>query len=440
MRAPIVLSGLLTLGLLHGCGTTKTGNPSASDAPEGMVFLHSTLEREAAPTLGQDAQRSFGRANRDFAFALYEKVRDEESNLFFSPYSISTALAMTFAGARGTTQSEMAAALRFELPGDDLHSAFNATEAALAKRENELIQTGLPGEPAQGQGFALELTNALFAQRDRKFADPFLDLLARHYGGGVYLADFFKQPERERVAINDWVSDRTMQRIPELLPAGSLRSDVAFVLVNSIYFKANWLQKFDAKRTAPAQFQAPGGDVTVQMMHGYAEQYARLADYQALELQYLSPAVRVLFILPDAGKLGAVEAQLSGALFEQTLAALSRHSVDLQLPRFRFDAEFKLKEVLEDLGMPSAFAAGQADLSGMSGRPGELYLDQVYHDAFVAMNEEGTEAAAATAVVGVDVSAPPPAEFIADRPFLFLIHDEPTGQILFAGRVTTPKE
>lgn len=439
MRAPTVLSGLLTLSLLHGCGTTKTGNPSAWDsAPEGMVLLRSKLQQEEPAALSQEAQRSFGQNSREFAFALYGAVRDESSNLFFSPYSIATALAMAYGGARGITESEMATTLRFD-PAGDVHAAFNATQSALAKREQELIQSGEPGS-VKGQGLRLELTNALFAQRDRKFQDDYLDLLARHYGSGVYLADFAAQPERERMAINDWVSERTMERIPELLPAGSIDSNVAFALVNTIYFKANWLEKFDPKRTAAEPFHAPNGDVTVQMMNGFAESYARLPDYQALELQYLSPDVRALFILPDTGKLAAVEARLNNALFDEARAALSRHNVTLKLPRFRFAAEFELKKALESLGMRAAFVPGQADLSGISGPPGQLYVDQVYHDAFVAMNEEGTEAAAATAVIGKDVSLPPPAEFYADRPFLFVIHDVPTGQILFVGRVSSPSE
>jgi serpin B len=172
------------------------------------------------------------------------------------------------------------------------------------------------------------------------------------------------------------------------------------------------------------------------MMHGSGEQYMRGDGYSALSLPYISDAVRVLFILPDEGQLEAIERELGAELFDETRQALARHSVDVKIPRFKFETEIPLKGALSALGMSRAF--GAADLSGISGAPGELYIDEVYHKAFVAMDEEGTEAAAATAVVVREVSLPPPAEFFCDRPFLFFIYDDPTGQILFAGRVAQP--
>jgi serpin B len=351
--------------------------------------------------------------------------------VFFSPYSISVALAMTYAGALGETKQEMARALRFGLPEPTLHAAFNATDLALEGRSRELVN-----RESSGDGFQLKITNATFGQKDATFVQAYLDLLAVNYGAGMFRADFAGNPERERKAINDWVLDQTEQRVKELLPPGSIQSDVLLVLVNAIYFKASWLTKFDPAETRAATFHAPSGETSVQMMHGFAEDYARLSDYQVLALPYLSPAVRALFILPDDGAFAAVEARLDGALLDEARAALSRHSVDVRLPRFGFEAEIRLKAALEALGMRQAF--GEADLSGISGPPGRLFIDEVYHKAFVAMDEEGTEAAAATAVVTRDVSAPPPAEFTADRPFLFLILDEPTGQILFVGRVNKP--
>jgi serpin B len=344
------------------------------------------------------------------------------------------ALAMTYAGARGDTEREMASALRFGLPQASLHKAFNATDLALQGRAQELP------EAASGDGFALRVTNGDFLQKGRSFQDAYLDVLAQQYDAGLYLADFAADPERERSAINTWVLDRTEQRIDELLPQGSIGSDVAFVLVNAIYFKASWFEKFDPKDTMPGTFHAPAGDVQVQMMHRSVEQYVRGDGYQAVELSYISPAVRALFILPDEGQLAALEAKLERAWFDQLRQSLGRASVSLSLPRFRFDAEIQLRDALQALGMQRAFAAGAADFSGMSGSPGDLYIDQVYHKAFVAVDEEGTEAAAATAVVGRDVSLTVPVVLTFDRPFLFVIYDEPTGQILFMGRLSQPSE
>jgi serpin B len=416
---------------------TNTGNPSegGENTPSGIELVRSKLERESSPTVSADERLRFGSDNRQFALDLYGKVKDGSDNLFFSPYSISVALGMTHAGAQGETERELATALHFGLAEPTLHAAFNATDLALQGRANELVN-----KESTGDGFTLRLTNALFAAKGRSFVPSYLDVLALHYGAGMYRADFAGDPEGQRKAINDWVLERTEQRINELLPLGSITPDVALVLVNAIYFKASWLTKFDPTRTEAAPFHAPGGDVNVQMMRGYAEQYMRGDGYQALELAYISNSVRVLFVLPDQGQMAAFEAKLNGALFDQTRQALSRHSVDVRIPRFKYEAEFALKEALKALGMQRAFTTGSADLSGITGAPGEIYIDQVYHKAFVAMDEQGTEAAAATAVVATAVSAPPPAQFVADRPFLFFIYDQPTGQILFAGRVNTPSE
>jgi serpin B len=418
---------------LHGCSVTNTGNPGhgGGDAPDGIELVRSDLERERKPSVDEMARMRFAADNQAFAFDLYQQVRGGAENLFFSPYSISVALAMTYAGAQGETEREMATALHFGLAEPSLHQSFNATDLALAGREKELVN-----RESSGDGFRLSLTNAMFARTGREFAAPFLDTLAQHYGSGMYRVDFAGNPDGSRAAINGWVLEKTEQRIDELLPVGSINTDTAFVLVNAIYFKASWLDEFDPSRTEPQVFHAPSGDVTVPMMHGFAEQYMRGEGYAALELPYVSPATRVLFLLPDEGKLDELERKLTPALFAQTLADLAEHTVDLRVPRFKYEAEFKLKEALIELGMERAFIDGMADFSAMGGAP--IYIDQVYHKAFVAMNEEGTEAAAATAVVGRDESAPPPATFTLDRPFLFFIHDKPTGQILFAGRVTTP--
>lgn len=423
---------------LAACGestATNTGNPdTGGSAPEGIDLVRSSLEREEAE-LGETQGMAFGESSRDFALDLYGQIRGEDGNLFISPYSISTALAMLYAGAKGETKSEMMSALHFDLPEPDLHAAFNATERALSGREDELY----PGAGAD-QGLKLSVVNAAFGRKGAEFHEPYLDTLAQHYGTGMFAADFESDPEVVRTAINDWVLEQTNDRIEDLLPMDSLGRDTVLVLVNAIYFKASWLVPFDASLTAPGTFHAPGGDVEAQMMKGdhAHDQYAEGDGWRALSLPYVSPDVRMAFVLPDEGRFEEIEAGFDRAFLDDVLGKISRFSLtDVRIPRFKFEAEVKLKPVLQALGMKQAFEL-DADLSGIIGNPGDVMVDAVYHKAFVAIDEQGTEAAAATAAVAIPTSLPPPGTFIADRPFLFLVYDQPTGQILFVGRVLDP--
>lgn len=433
-RKPLVLASL-ALSLLAGCGATNTGNPQAPEGPEGIDFVRSPLSREVEPDVAAGNLETLGQGNRAFAFDLYAQLADDSDNLFLSPYSVSVALAMQYAGAETTTEEEMARALHFDLAEPELHRAFNSVSQALSGRADELIESS-EGSTTTGDGFELRLVNAAFAQQGGGFRGPFLDTLALHYDAGLFAADF-GDPETQRTAINDWVEAQTEERIMDLLPPGSLDGAV-LVLVNAIYFKASWLTPFDPARTEDATFHAPGGEVPVRMMHGYAEPYTRGDGYAALELPYISPDVRMLFILPDEGRFEEIEAGLDRAFFDAVRTSLSRYSVTLRVPRFSFEAEFELCDAMRALGMQNAFENGAADFSDIAGAPGDLFIDGIYHKAFVALDEEGTEAAAATAVVSSVVSAPPPAEFILDRPFLFAIYDEPTGQVLFLGRLLDP--
>lgn len=248
----------------------------------------------------------------------------------------------------------------------------------------------------------------------------------------------FADSEPTRELINGWVDEQTETRIKNLLPPASLTSDTRLVLTNAIYFKANWLSQFDADDTEEGIFHAPAGDRTVPMMHQtLSTAYAEGANYQALEMSYLSPDVRMLFVLPAEGEFEAVSGALDDAFFQEVRAGLSEHDATLTLPRFEFESENPLKAPLRTLGMQLPFE-GDADFMGIAGGVEPLWIDQVYHKAFVAVDEEGTEAAAATAVVVTTESAKPLAEISFDRPFLFAIYDEPTGQILFLGHLLDP--
>ena len=429
------LPSLLLTSLL-ACSGTSSGNPAdpggggGFDVPHGAKLVRSPLAREQAPSLSASDADTLGAGNRAFAFALHQELAaTTEANVFFSPFSVSTALAMTYAGAEGETEREMAEAMRFELSEPALHRAFNATDQALATRKDALA------EDSEGQGFELSIVNQAWGLPGYEFEQPYLDVLAQNYGAGMLLVDF-GDSEPTRTLINDWVEEQTEQRVKDLLPPGSITVDTRLVLTNAIYFKANWLNQFDPKLTVDATFTAAAGERTVAMMHqSFVGAYGEGAGYRAVELPYLSPDVRMLFILPE-GDVDGLIAAMDGPSFDTMLAGLSEYSVTLDLPRFSFEAERPLSGSLKALGMQLAF--GDADFSGINGGREALWIDEVYHKAFVAVDEQGTEAAAATAVVIVGESEKPSTEISFDRPFVFVIYDQPTGQILFLGTLRDP--
>lgn len=414
---------------LAACTGTRTGNPATGDAADGAKLIRSALARDDSPDVSEEQRAQLGSDNRAFAFDLYGQVKGADGNLFLSPYSISVALAMTYAGAEGETESEMSGALHFALPEPELHAAFNAADLELQRRPDQV------GESKDaGKGLRLELTNALFVQSGAKPGAQFLDTLAVSYDSGVQALDIAADPEKARDSINGWVAEHTEQRIEQLLPPGSL-DEALFVLVNAIYFKAGWLLPFDPKQTADATFHAPSGDVTASMMHQNKElAYATGDGFAAVELPYLSPDVRMLVVLPDAGRFDEIEAALDAPGFDQIRSQLASAQVVLSMPKFSFGSGFTLNSALAALGMPRAFD-DRADFSDIL--PG-TFISLVAHQAFVAVDEDGTEATAATAVVGSKDAKIPDAELTLDRPFLFAIYDQPTGQILFLGRVTDP--
>jgi serpin B len=374
--------------------------------------------------------------NSAFAFDLYQNLRDgRDGNLFYSPYSISVALAMTHAGARGETEQQIAETLQFSLTPDRLHSVFNGLDLELAQR----------GEGAGGkeeEGFRLNIINALWGQDGYTFLSDFLDILAEQYGAGVRLVDFTSAPEKARETINDWVSDQTEDRVEALIPEGAIDTWTRLVLVNAIYFDAAWLHPFEAGSTYQGPFHLlDGNEVAVPMM-GQEESfaYAEGAEYQAVELLYEGQELSMVILLPQLDQFDAFEGSLSAGQVSGILGDLHPEDVHLTMPRFTFDSSFELAQTLSDMGMPDAFLYQVADFSGMDGSR-ELFIGEVLHKAFVSVDEAGTEAAAASAVVapaGSALDPDPPIEVMVDRPFLFLIRDIQTGSILFVGRVVDP--
>jgi serpin B len=389
--------------------------------------------RVLEPAVPADALDALVGGNNTFALSLYQSLRSSnDGNLFYSPYSISLALAMTYGGARGETEAQMAQALHFDLTQEELHAAFNRLDLDLA-RSGEADDEDF--EPMQ-----LNIANAVWAQQDHPFLPEYLDLLALNYGAGVHLADFTTQADPTAREINRWVSDQTNDRIQDIISPGTLDELTRMVLVNAIYFKADWMNQFDADDTEEAPFYLlDGSDVTVDMMSNdvYAS-YLRGETYQAVELLYAGGTAAMDIIMPDEGQFAAFEAALDWGTVEVILDGLQRTDLQLEMPKFTFRSQFALAEQLAALGMRDAFDRDLADFSAMDGLR-DLYIGSVIHQAFVAVDEEGTEAAAATVVIMMMASMPvSEVELTIDHPFFFLIRDLSSGQILFAGRVLNP--
>jgi serpin B len=428
-RTPLSWMILFLLLALAACGGPANDEPTAE--PPGVPVTGSDVEREPAPDVPGESLASLTQGNRRFAFDLFQALRDEDGNLFFSPYSISAALAMTYAGASGETAQQMAGTLHFELPDEELHAAFNALDQRRAATD----------VPADEEPLRLEIANSLWAQEGFPFEQEFVDLLARHYGAGLRLVDFVDEAAREqaRQAINDWVEQQTEDKIQELIAEGVLTPDTRLVLANAIYFLGKWVAPFAETGEQPFTLLS-GEQVTVAMMSRRANTpYYEGDGFQALALDYQGGDARMILLVPDPGQYEAFETSLDEARFAEIVAALETTEARLVMPKFEFESEFQLNETLEEMGMPAPFDRAVADFSAMSAEFGrDLYISAVIHKAFVAVDEEGTEAAAATAVV-IEVESAPELNITVDGPFLFAIHDEGTGSVLFLGRVLDPR-
>jgi len=412
--------------------TLLSGLVACAQPTVGGEVIQSGKQRITSPEVDESALTTLVSGNSAFAFDLYQALRDEDGNSFYSPYSISLALVMTYAGARGETAQQMADTLHFTLPQDRLHPAFNSLDLELSQR----------GKGAKGKddgGFRLNIANAIWGQKDYHFLATFLDLLAENYGAGLRVLDFTKESEKSRIIINDWVSEETEGRIKDLLPPGSVDSLTRLVLTNAIYFNAAWQYPFEENATRDGLFHLlEGGEVSVPMMRqkkslGYAESEG----YQAVELPYDGRELSMVILLPQAGQFETFEKSLDAQQVDNIIKDLASTQVILTMPRFEFASRFRLGETLAAMGMQDAFS-GNADFSGMTGNR-DLFISDVVHKAFVSVDEAGTEAAAATAVI-MPTAAPPGAtvEVTIDRPFIFLIRDIETGAMLFVGRVVNP--
>jgi serpin B len=369
--------------------------------------------------------------NNQFAFDLYDELaHDRDGNLLFSPYSISTALAMTYAGARGNTAAEMAEVLHFTLPHQRLHPAFGQIIADLNDAERE--------------GYELSVANRLWGQRGLNFLPEFLATTRDQYQAPLEQLDFARNTEQARQTINGWVEGQTHDRIKDLIPEGALNRLTRLVLTNAIYFKGDWEHQFDEDLTEPSPFMVtPDEELSVPMMHQTNRfGYAALPECQILEMPYAGEDLSMVAVLPnEMDGLAELEEWLTPETLDDSIDQLQTRDVSVFMPKFEMTSDCKLADLLVSMGMPEAFS-DCADFSGMTGRK-DLKISNVLHKAFMELNEEGTEAAAATAVIVETTSAsvsplPPIPVFRADHPFAFFLRDNLTGSILFMGRVVEP--
>jgi serpin B len=426
MKMKMLSSALLLSGAIAACSSSAPPTAPPDHIAPGQLVRSSKARIENPGVPGETVQLLAG-DNTAFAIDVL-RASKPAGNFFFSPHSISIALAMTYGGARGTTHDQMKAALRFALPDSDLHPTFNALDVELTKRSQTAVDGG-------GHVFRLHVINSLWGQTGFHFLDGYLDLLGENYGAGLSLLDFATKPEESRQAINVWINDETERRIPELIPQGTIDSSTVLVLTNAIHFLASWERPFDAKDTGSGPFRRLDGTASqAPFMHQSAERpYGKGDDYEAVELDYVGGDVSMLAVLPAEGAFESFEASFANDRLQSIIAGLASKQVDLTFPKFSFRSAFGVKQALQTLGMVDAFAVG-ADFSGMDGAQ-DLLIQDVVHQAFVAVDEAGTEAAAATAVIVGRLSLPERATFTADHPFLFVIRDKPTGAVLFVGRV-----
>jgi len=441
MEKKIVALAILALLLFAGCvqnlddGQTDkpaddsdADNDSGTDSPQQDDPPQDSDFQEADDSLATEAGvAEVVSANNRFALEAYSKFNESEAgNIFFSPYSISSALAMTFEGAKGKTADEIQQVFYFQK--DD--SARRSSHASLFNSINK-----------SDKNYQLDTANALWVQENFPFLEEYFSTVEDYYGGKATNMDFVNKAEESRQTINFWVEEKTRDKIKDLIPSGLIDSMTRLVLTNAIYFKGKWLLEFDEANTQEQDFHVSETETVkaeLMKLNGEEFSYYENEELQALELPYKGNEVSMLLLLPKENSLNALENSITPEKLSEVQDALFNTSVNVSIPKFKFETKYFMKQALAEMGMPTAFSS-EADFSGMTGAR-DLAISEVIHQAFVEVNEEGTEAAAATAVIMKELAIDPSEtkEFKADHPFIFLIQENETGSILFMGRVSNP--
>ncbi|HDR73720.1 MAG TPA: serpin family protein [Methanoculleus sp.] len=421
MNTPVIVTGTLSVLVLLcilSCGCTTTSLPAEEEQPS-PANTGAVVE-----------------ANNRFAWDLYHALETDEGNagknIFFSPHSISTALALTYEGAEGETADEIRSVLYFP-----------ENKSALREGYKALIAEVNRGDSA----YTLRTANAIWAEKTHPFLPGYLSVAEDYYGAEVENLNFISAPEESRLTINGWVEDRTEEKIKNLIPAGAITSLTRLVITNAVYFKGTWVLQFDESLTTESAFTTAGGEtVTVEMMQRTGEDarynYTETETLQILKMPYEhdgTGSLSMLVLLPKENDIGVAEKALGAQELAEAIAEMEETRVDVYFPKFSLECDYMLTDTLPAMGMPTAFGPG-ADFSGLDGTR-ELFISDVIHKAFVEVNEEGTEAAAATAVVfgkGAAIEEDPVPVFRADHPFVFMIVDDEHDTVLFMGRVADP--
>ncbi len=375
---------------------------------------------------------------RAFAFDLYQILRAEDGNLIYSPYSIAGAFALAQAGARGETAAEIASVFHFP-DGVLLHQSFSALDQSLSKPA-PTPEPNPSGTPQPDRSFQLRIANAAWGQRGYHFESSYLDLLAEQYGAGLHVVDF-ADPTTAAGEINRWVADQTADRITDLVPPAQLNPDTRLALTNAVYFKAGWADEFVALPDPMPFTTSDSTTVEAPAITTHSDfSYAELDGVQVVSVPYAGRRISFVALMPTAGEFDTFEDQLTQTWFDKALATLSGADVILTMPKLDYESRFGLAPALESLGVRSAFSSSSADFSGIDGTH-DLFISAVIHQANITLDETGTEAAAATALIMEAGAAPPTTQPIAltlDHPYVYVIRDDATGAPLFVGRVIDP--
>ena len=461
-------ASVLSLFALAGCGgSTSAGSTRASGADGGdtvpvdgqsVSMAKSTKERAAPASVSSDAVTGAVSANNAFAVDLYGQLRASHAsdNVLTSPISASLALTMTYAGALGTTATQMATAMHYGSAAGTIFEGQNTLSQLLASRANAAYEADakmaaqMPGQTAPDQSdYQLQVVNSVWGEKTYTWNAPFLDIMAEDYGTGVYLEDFVNDFDPARVLINDWVAQETANKITNLLPEGSLDDTTRMVLVNAIHLKLPWANAFDSSQTANAPFTtAAGATVSNPFMNQTGTMsYVDDGKAQIVGLPLSNSQIAVVIALPH-GDLATYEAGLTATSAGIAMPTAS-NLVELSVPKVTFtSATFSLATALKAMGMPVAFDRGNANFHGLCTDPPDgdnLYISDVLQKAMIAMQETGVEAAAATAVImagtsGVAEPAPTPVPMVVNRPYVLSIVDVPTGAVLFLGHIVDPTQ
>jgi len=410
--------------LVAGTIFCSAGNSVNHKVSHELVNEESEMgDKEFSP----DEANLLASATNQFAFELYLNLKDGEGNVFFSPFSLSTAMAMTYEGARGQTAEEIKQVFHYPDNLEVMREEFAQVINLINKKDKQ---------------YELHTANALWAQKGYPLLTEYVSTVEKYYGGKVTDLDFARETENSRLKINRWVEEQTNDRIKDLIPPGVLNELTRLVLTNAIYFKGNWENQFPKENTKEEEFMVtPEKKVKVQMMSMREKRFNYLEndELQLVELPYAGQEISMLVLLPK-NDLTSLEPRLTASQLNEYKKQLRSEKIDIYLPKFKFETKYMMggkKGILGRMGMPTAFSPAEADFSGINGRR-DFYLSEVVHQAFVEVNEEGTEAAAATGlVVGVTMVVKK-IVFRADHPFIFIIQDRATGNILFMGRVVDP--